>query len=619
MNMKHSSSKKFVRQRGRSSDRNSKEHIKEVVVPPDTLSMMSFGGVREIGMNICAYKYNGKYLIVDMGIGFDQDLPLSSHNKIVVANIDLLEQERENVVGIVVTHGHDDHIAGITHVWNKVRCPIYATAFPAALIVRKTEQEQDNARKINQESVSDQKWRDIRNNLKVIKQGNWIDIDSFAVKFINITHSIPESSAVAIRVGNKSNDTVLHTGDWKIDENPVVGNITDTHALQELGDQGVLALVCDSTNIKDLHNNRSKRSEASIVPDLERLVKNATGKRVLISCISTNVARMKTCYDIAKRCGRKLCLVGRSLIKVYETAQATGYWDPQDCPISDDEGGKAPRGSVLFMCTGSQGETGSSIERISRIPECGRCPVKVESGDIVIFSARTILGNERAVNNTVNNFAEKGVQVIFPSEENHIHVSGHPVQEDVKLMYQWTKPQFVIPVHGEPQHLVRHGEVAASCGIGTHPLRNGEEIILTQNGIYTARRFSTSKLMVDGYVLLPIDGVAVREKRSLQHGIVTIIVRNLDHIKVDVFGMYEDNTMFKQEIITLVRKRLHQISSTKDNKNPADSVRDIVNYISSWIKEFQNRSPLVRVHIPSNKHFFHKTHGQTHKHDFAEK
>lgn len=607
MNMKHSSSKKFRRPRSNTdNDQRVEEQVKEVPVPPDTLSLMSFGGVREIGMNLCAYKYNGKYLIVDMGIGFDQDLPLSSHNKIVVANIDLLEQERENVIGIVITHGHDDHIAGITHVWDRIRCPIYATAFPAALITRKTEQEQESARRINQEHPNDQKWYDIRDNLHIVQQGGWMEIGDFAVRFVNITHSIPESSAVAIRVNNKTRDTVIHTGDWKIDVNPVIGNVTDERALQEIGDEGVMTLVCDSTNIMDLHNDRSMRSESSVAAGLERLIRNAEGKRVLISCISTNVARVKTCFDIAKRCGRKLCLVGRSLLKVHEVALATGYWDPRDCPLTDDEGGKAPRGSVLFMCTGSQGESGSSIERISRIPECTRCNVKVEPGDVVIFSARTISGNERAVNNVVNNFAEKGVQVTFPSANNHIHVSGHPVQEDVKQMYQWTKPRFVIPVHGEPQHLVKHAEVAASCGIDTYPLRNGEEIMLTQAGVRSVRRFKTSKLMVDGSVLLPVDGNAVREKRGLQRGLVVIVIHS-EHIKIDAFGMYDDNYAFKQELTTVVRKRLQQITHSKQVTH-YETVRDVVDYVSAWIKEFQNRLPLVRVHILGKiRNYTHKS------------
>lgn len=596
--MKHSSNKKFGKSRSKNLDKEDKKDIPtaEIAkeVPADTLSMMSFGGVREIGMNICAYKYNGKYLIVDMGIGFDQDLPLSSNNRVVVANIDLLKQEREHIVGIVITHGHDDHIAGITHIWDQVQCPIYATAFPAALITRKTEQKQESARKINQDSPNDQKWRDIRDNLNIVDQGSWMEIGDFAVKFVNITHSIPESSAVAIRVDNKTRDTVVHTGDWKLDNNPVVGRVTDEGALRELGDEGVMALVCDSTNIMDTHNDRKMRSESSVPAGLERLIKSAQDKRVLISCISTNVARMKTCYDIAKRCGRKLCLVGRSLIKVYETALATGYWT-DEAPLNDEEGGKAPRGSVLYLCTGSQGETGSSIERISRIPDCARCNVKVEPEDLVIFSARTILGNERSVNNVVNNFAEKGVQVIFPSAENHIHVSGHPVQEDVKQMYQWTRPKFVIPVHGEPQHLVKHGKVAASCGIGTHPLRNGEEIILTQTGIHSARRFATSKLMVDGGVLLPIDGSAVREKRGLQRGLVTIII-HLDHIKIDAFGMYDDNTEFKQNLIAALRKHVHQLTHGKQVTH-YEAVRNIVDYATAWIRESQNRTPLVRVHI----------------------
>jgi ribonuclease J len=561
------------------------------VAPPDTISMMSFGGVREIGMNLAAYKYNGKYLIADMGIGFDQDVP-SAHSKVVVPDINLLEQHAEDVIGMVITHGHDDHIAGITHLWGKVRCPIYSTAFPAELIMRKTEREQESTRRMGKEVRN--KWKEIKESLNVVKQGEWVQIGEFHVKFINITHSIPESSALAIRVENKTRDTVVHTGDWKIDSKPVVGDPTDTAALKELGQEGVLALVCDSTNIMDKSTDPERRTEVSTIADLERIVKEHSDVRVLISCISTNVSRMKICHEVAKRCGRKLCLVGRSLIKVHETAQSTGYWKAEDEVLRDDEGGKMPRGTVLYLCTGSQGEPGSSIERISRIPECSKCAVKVEAGDIVVFSARTILGNERALNNIINNYAEKGVRSIFPSAKNHIHVSGHPVEEDVRQMYKWTRPKYVIPVHGEPQHLIEHARVAESCKISAFSLRNGEEVALTQDGVQSIQRFDTTKLMIDGAVLLPIDGVAVREKKQLQQGLVVINAHG-GGVKIDALGMHDDNTEFKKQLAPLLKKQIRRIEHS--NKSYYEATKEVRDYVANWIKETENRSPVVRVNL----------------------
>ena len=540
----------------------------------ETLTLTMFGGAGQIGMNLCAYKYKGKYLIVDIGIGFDTTLP--AQNKIVVPNIELLEKNKQDIVGILITHGHDDHIAAIPHIWHKIGCPIYATPFPAELINKKTDQEI------------------IRQNIHIISQGEWHKLGPFGFQFISITHSIPESSAIAI---DADGQLIVHTGDWKLDPNPVIGKVTDEETLKKLGNEGVLALVCDSTNILEYGGPSESRSEASITDDLYKLVSEAHGKRVFLSCISTNLARMKTCYEIARACGRKLCLVGRSLLRVYEAAEATGYWKQEDHILLDEEGAQAPIGSILYMCTGSQGEPGSSVERIAR--DDHHC-VRAEAGDILIFSARTIIGNEKAVGCIVNNLARKRVKVVFPTDEHHIHVSGHPYREDVATMYKWLKPKFVIPTHGEPQHLIEHLAFAKSNGLQGYYVENGQEISISSTGIKKIHEFTPGRSLVDGNVLLDVDGDAINERKKLQNGIITIIISG-HNIKIDSLGLQDNSQAIDKEIHSIVQNRLEYITSAKDLQYH-QTINDIIQTITRWFRDRQGQKPVIRVHIFGRHH-----------------
>jgi ribonuclease J len=555
-----------------------KEH-KEEQCPPDALSLTLFGGTGEIGMNLCAYKHNNKYLVVDMGIGFDAKLP--GDNRIVVPKIDHLIKHRQDIIGIVVTHGHDDHIAAIPHLWKYLKCPIYATKFPAQLLNKKAD-----------DGV-------LLENAHIIEQGKWIDLAPFKIKLLNITHSIPESSSVVIDVPGHR---IVHTGDWKLDAHPVVGNKTDEEGFKEIGNQGVTAVFCDSTNIMDTSSDRKMRSEISIQAGLEEIVRANPGVRVMVSCISTNIARMKTCYDVAKKCGRRLCLVGRSLLKAHETAEITGYWNPEDKVMYDEEGGKAPRGSTLYLCTGSQAEVGSSTERIAM----GTHPyVNAEPGDTILFAARTITGNELPINAIVNAFTDKQVNVIFPSPAHHIHVSGHPVQEDVRTMYEWLKPQYVIPAHGEPQHLLKHAQFAKSCGIESLSVRNGYEVVFAKNTkpqIY--KRFIPGRLMVDGTALLDTEGKAVKERYELQRGLVFAVIAGT-RVNIDLLGLEDDPEELKTRLTSGIKQRLEHIDNNPKMTYYKARI-DLGRYISNEIRLTSKRKPLVCVQLIGRRRFMDK-------------
>lgn len=536
----------------------------------DSLSLIVFGGTGEIGMNLCAYRHKGKYLVVDMGIGFDVDLP--ADNKIVVPKIDFLVKHKDDVVGIVVTHGHDDHIGGIPYLWKQLRCKIYATKFPAELLRKKAD-----------DGI-------LLDHVRIVERGVWVDIEPFKVRFLSITHSIPESSAIAIRTYNK---TIVHTGDWKIDVDPVIGAKTDEEGFKQLGAEGVTAIFCDSTNILETHSDRQMRSEKSVTQGLEKLVKNAEGARVMISCISTNIARMKTCYEVARKCGRRLCLVGRSLLRVHEAAENTGYWDPKDKVLNDIEGGKAERGSVLYLCTGSQSENRSSTERIAKDTHPY---VTAEPGDVMIFAARTIMGNERAINNTTNLFADKQVKTIFPSRENHIHVSGHPVQEDVATLYSWLKPRYVIPAHGEAQHLMKHCEFARKHGLESLYVRNGQEVVFKgEERPQILSHNEPGRLMVDGSVLLAVEGPAVKERYELQRGLIIVIISG-NRVRVDAVGLEDQPEVLKEKLSTMIKQRLEYLEQNSKMSYYKTQV-NLVRYVANEMRITSKRRPVIRVYM----------------------
>src|SRR3954467_3190154 len=417
---------------------------------PDELTFAPLGGVGEIGMNLSIYglgnRHQRSWLAVDLGVSFGDEEHLPGID-LIMPDISFLEKERKNLVGLVLTHAHEDHFGAIIDLWPKLQCPIYATQFSAALLQAKLEAEY-NPPKIP---------------VTIIPSGGRIDLGPFNVEFIPVAHSIPESHALAIHTPL---GTVLHTGDWKIDPTPIIGLPTDERRLRELGDAGVLALVGDSTNA--VRDGRSP-SETEVAATITKLVMAAKG-RVAVTTFASNVARLKAVADAAKAAGREVVVVGRAMERVVQVARETGHLDGVQSFRGADLYGHFPPDKVLALCTGSQGEARAALARIANDDHP---QVTLNKGDCVIFSSRTIPGNEKAVGTIVNGLINQGIEVI--TDRTHlVHVSGHPRRAELAELISWVKPKILIPAHGESLHLSEHAKLGRSLGV--------KEVVQCRNG-----------------------------------------------------------------------------------------------------------------------------------------
>ncbi|MGE4480956.1 ribonuclease J [Acidocella sp.] len=458
----------------------------------DGFIFVPLGGTGEIGMNLNLYGCDGAWLAVDCGMGFSG--PETPETEIILPDPGFIAQQREDLLGLVITHAHEDHIGGIARLWPQLRCPVYATPFAAAVIRRKL-QETGLQREVP---------------LHVIPPGGAFELGPFKLRYIRMTHSTPEAQALAITTAH---GTVLHTGDWKFDAAPVIGEVSDEAALRALGDAGVLAIVSDSTNaMVEGHSGSEldvKKSFESFLPDL-------TG-RVAITCFASNVARVASIIAAAEIAGRHIALVGRSLNNYITAAQEAGYL--QDVPdfVPEEEIGGIPEDHLLLLVTGSQGEPRSAMARIAA--DTHRYAV-LGDGDKAIFSSRTIPGNERAIFAVQDQLARRGVQVIVDGDE-FVHVSGHPAREELRKLYKLVRPRYVIPTHGEWRHLSTQAALAQEAGIKTLLVEDGDVVLFTGNGPAVVDSVPTGRLAVDGQRVVPLKGgVLAARKRMLFNGVV---------------------------------------------------------------------------------------------------
>lgn len=450
------------------------------------------GGTGEIGMNFNLYGCDGAWLAVDCGMGFSG--PETPEAEILLPDPDFIARQRESLVGLVVTHAHEDHIGGIARLWPQLRCPIYATPFAVALI-RKKLQETSFYREVK---------------LHVIPCGGAFELGAFKLRYINMTHSTPEAQALAITT---SYGTVLHTGDWKFDPTPVVGGVSDEASLRALGDEGVLAIISDSTSaMVEGHSGSEQDVKASfeaLIPDL--------GGRVAVTCFASNVARVASIIAAAELAGRHIALVGRSLKTYVDAAQEAGYLKNLPDFVPEDELGSIPDEHLLLLVTGSQGEPRSAMARIAA--DTHRYAVLGE-GDKAIFSARAIPGNERAIYAVQDQLARRGVEVIVDGDE-FVHVSGHPARDELRKLYRLVRPRYVIPTHGEWRHLSTQAALARECGIEALLVEDGDVVLFGANGPAVVDSVPTGRLVVDGERILPLKGsVLAARKRMLFNGVV---------------------------------------------------------------------------------------------------
>jgi ribonuclease J len=456
------------------------------------LVFLPLGGSGEIGMNLNAYGYGPpdarKWIIVDIGVTFGREDQVPGVD-LILPDPAYLEEERENILGIVLTHAHEDHIGALPWLWPMLKAPVYATPFTAAL-VREKLKEQGLLEKVP---------------LTIIPLKGRLELGPFDIEFVTLTHSIPEPNGLAIRTPL---GLVWHTGDWKIDPDPLIGETTDEAKLRAMADEGVLAMVCDSTNV---FVEGEAGSEADVRVKLAEVIARCSG-RVAVTAFASNVARVETTLKAAAACGRTPCLVGRSMHRIFNAAQSVGLL--QDAPriIDEEDAASLPPERVLYLCTGSQGEARAALSRIARGEHRH---VSLRQGDTVIFSSRVIPGNEAEIHHLYNMLLERGVEVIT-ADDAHVHVSGHPARDELRQMYRWARPRIAIPVHGEKRHIREHVKLAlelqAPQAIGPN---NGDLIRLAPGPAAVIDEAPSGRLYVDGNVLVQAEDDVLRDRRRL--------------------------------------------------------------------------------------------------------
>lgn len=460
--------------------------------PDDELVFLPLGGSGEIGMNLNAYGFGPpdarKWIIVDLGVTFGRE-DTTPGVEIILPDPTYLEEERDNIIGIVLTHAHEDHIGAIGWLWPRFKAPVFATPFTAALV----------REKLKEHNLLD------KVPLTEIPLKGHLKLGPFEIDFVTLTHSIPEPNGLAIRTPL---GLVWHTGDWKIDPDPLIGETTDEAKVREMAEEGVLAMVCDSTNVMV---EGTAGSEAEVRLKLTELIAGLKG-RVAVTAFASNVARVETALMAAKATGRTPCLVGRSMHRIFAAAQNVGLLQDVPQTIDEEEAGSLDPEHVLYLCTGSQGEARAALSRIARGEHRH---VSLRDGDTVIFSSRVIPGNEAAIHDMQNAFLEKGVELIT-ADDHFVHVSGHPARDELRQMYQWARPKIAVPVHGEKRHIREHVKLAQEMQVPEQIApNNGDLIRLAPGPVALIDEVPWGRLYVDGNVIIESDDDALKDRKRL--------------------------------------------------------------------------------------------------------
>ena len=539
------------------------------------------GGAGEIGANMNLYGYGNpgehNWIMVDIGVTFaDDTLPGID---LIYPDPGFIVEKKDNLLGIIVTHAHEDHIGAIAHLWPKLKCKIYATPFTAVLIKEK----------FKEKNV------DINNHLKIVQLNGIIDLDPFRIEYVSMTHSILEPNGLKIKTPA---GVVLHTGDWKIDENPMVGKNIDIDKLKQIGNEGVLAMVCDSTNIFTVGRSGSEETvRRSLLKIMERLK-----KRIVITSFASNVARMETIFYCAEKTGRQISLVGRSMHRIFKAAKQCGYLKDIIDPIDPREAKNISREKIIYLCTGSQGEPMGAMMRISSYTHPD---VFVEKGDTVIFSSKIIPGNEKKLYKLHNQLVKDGIEVI--SEENEfVHVSGHPNRDEMKDMYSWIKPKCVIPVHGEHRHLMEHISFAKEMQV-PHPVlvENGDIVkIFPGDKPEVYDKAPSGRLYLDGNISVHEDSQSIIERKNLSSNgylEVTLLITSKGNIHDNPIlsfrglPIYEEDefTYGLENVIEKITKSF-KIGSRKQEHNLIDALKIACR---KFTKEKTGKKPYTNINL----------------------
>lgn len=484
----------------------------------DALYYLPLGGSGEIGMNLSLYGHDGAWLMVDLGISFpDETMP---GIEVIMPDHAFIKERRDALVGLVLTHAHEDHLGAVQYLWPDLKCPVYATPFTAAVLRAKLH-ERGLAGKVA---------------IHEIPLGGRFSLGPFDLEFITVTHSIPEPNALAIRT---KAGTVLHTGDWKLDPQPLIGDVADEERLRAIGDAGVLALVGDSTNaLSPGWTGSEAEVRTALTAEFQKY-----RQRIAVTCFATNVTRLESIAVAAAAAGRHAALVGRSLWRIHEAAKATGYLADIPPFLSEYDAGFLPPDKVVLACTGSQGEPRSALARIA----AGDHPqIVLDPGDVVIFSSRDIPGNERAIARVQNRLAERGITVVT-GEEAGVHVSGHPARDELAQMYQWVRPRIAVPVHGDIRRQRAHAELALSCQVAETVIpANGDMVRLAPGAPKAVAAVPVGRLALDGKRLINLATDTVRSRARLVNAgavVATLVVGGRGDIlappQIAVMGLLE--------------------------------------------------------------------------------
>ncbi len=515
----------------------------------DELLFVPLGGSNEIGMNLNLYRYQGKWLMVDFGIGFANDyLP---GVEVLVPDITFLKEHKKDLLGLVLTHAHEDHLGAVPYLWEELKCPIYATPFTTSVLKFKLEAEKITGVPMHS-----------------VLPGSHTKLGPFDLEMIELTHSIPEMQALAIRTDK---GVIMHTGDWKLDHDPLVGPVTNEKSLNAYGDEGVLAIVCDSTNV---FVEGSSGSESDVRKDLVEVIRGCE-ERVIVTTFASNIARLESIIHAAQDTGRRVVLAGRSLERMIAAAQESGYLKDIPEMLGEKAAMELPRSQCLIICTGCQGEPRAALTRMAR----GEHPViRLSPKDTVVFSSREIPGNESRIGYVINRLVEMGVDVIT-SLAHDIHVSGHPARDELARMYQMVRPQIAVPVHGEARHLHEHVKLAKQFQVPeTVEASNGAVILLKKGQAQQVGQVKSGYIAIDGTSLLPVESPILSQRRRLRdNGVIFVSL-----------AMESGDLMSRPVLIA---------PGCLDPKHDGDLIEDMLDEIEDTVEEVVNKKGHAGKHI----------------------
>ncbi|TXL76697.1 ribonuclease J [Vineibacter terrae] len=549
-----------------------------MTTPGDELLFLPLGGAGEIGMNLNLYGCRGKWLMLDLGVTFaDESTPGLD---VLMPDPAFIVERKDDLVGIVLTHAHEDHLGAVPDLWPLLRCPVYATPFAASVL----------ARKLHEAGLQDEV------PVTVIPLGGSLSLPPFELEFVTMTHSIPEPNAVAIRTPH---GVVLHTGDWKIDPEPLIGDVTDEAALRRLGTDGVLAMVCDSTNV---FVPGEAGSEAEVRDKLVEVIRHRAGL-VAVTCFASNLARVESVAKAAVAADRQPVLVGRALHRMVEAAQENGYLTDFPATVAERDAGWLPRDKVCLICTGSQGEPRAALARLA---SGDNRDIGLQAGDTVVFSSRVIPGNEKSIGRLQNQLAVLGVEIVTDRDAD-IHVSGHPARDELTRLYQWVRPRIAVPVHGERRHMVEHAALAQACQVPTAIVApNGSLVRLAPGTAEVIDHVPTGRLARDGTRLVAVDDMGLRDRRKMLWNGAAVAMLVLDRTgrllaapKLTVQGLAGDAATVDEALaagVDALRASVADLSDSeaRDDSTVAEAARRAVRRV---FKSRFDKKPLTDVQV----------------------